>query len=205
VQDVQPVEPSVTDSAIPVPTGDSVGDTVPTTVTHQVCNSNPRKRKRKYNQSVEYSKLSAQLLTVMDSNGYALQCYVVPNGKHTLLARTLNMLVMKQQAVNRSCINIVSVDNASQIANTLKTHYTHLTGQPLTVLQDLWHARDRIERELVPGHPLISQARSEWREMITDIILARCTKDIWKQQMIAYRVVSQLPIVLSVKCPRYLS
>ena len=57
--------------------------------------NNPNTRKRKYIQSVSYMKLIAQLLTVMDSNKFALQCYVVPSGKTTLQARMLEYLVKK--------------------------------------------------------------------------------------------------------------
>ena len=47
------------------------------------------KRKRKYNQSASYTKLTAQLLTVINSNKLSLQCYVVPSGKTTLQANML--------------------------------------------------------------------------------------------------------------------
>ncbi len=154
-------------------------------------------RKRKYNQSVSYMKLTAQLLTVMDSNKLSLQCYVVPSGKTALQARMLEYLVSKQRAAGQIRINAVSVDNASQVAPTLKWHYTASTGQPLTVLQDLWHARERIEREFNTDHPLIKCARSEWRELIKDVILARCTISVWKDKMIAYRNKYTQPVTYS--------
>ncbi len=176
-------------------------DTVPNNV---ISNQSPdtsalhnNKRKRKYNQSVSYMKLTAQLLTVMDSNKLSLQCYVVPSGKTTLQARMLEYLVAKQRAAGQIRINTVSVDNASQVAPTLKQHYHASTGQSLTVLQDLWHARERIEREFNTDHPLIKYARSEWRELIKDIILARCTITTWKDKMIAYRNKYTQPVTYS--------
>ena len=105
-------------------------------------------------------KLTAQLLTVMDSNKLALQSYVVPSGKTASQSRMLEYLVSKQRNVGQIRINTVSVDNASQVAPSLKQHYHGSTGQPLTVLQDLWHARERIEREFNTDHPLIKYARS---------------------------------------------
>ena len=171
----------------------------PTASTDTAANSvlHANKRKRKYSQSALYTKLTAQLLTVMDSNKLSLQCYVVPSGKTTLQANMLEYLVSKQRAAGQIRINTVSVDNASQVAPTLKLHYTASTGQPLTVLQDLWHARERIEREFNADHPLIKYARSEWRELIKDIILARCTITTWKDKMIAYREKYTQPITYS--------
>ena len=90
------------------------------------------------------------------------------------------------------------MDNASQIAPTLKQHYNTSTGQPLTVLQDLWHARERIEREFNTDHPLSKVAGSEWRELIKDVILSRCTITAWKDKMIAYRDKYTQPVTYSV-------
>ena len=80
--------------------------------------NNPNTRKRKYTHSVSYMKLTAQLLTIMDSNKFALQCYVVPSGTTTLQARVLEYLVSKQRYAGQIRINTVSVDNASQVALT---------------------------------------------------------------------------------------
>lgn len=110
------------------------------------------KRKR-YNQSVIFTKLNAQLLTVMDSNGYALCSYVVPGGKTTYQLRCLYNLLKLQYDTNQSIrINTVSVDNASQVGQSFKALYKELVANDLTVLQDLYHARERIEREFVFGH-----------------------------------------------------
>lgn len=185
-----------TTAAEPVATIDSVSNSVTTNVTQDTTSVHVT-RKRKYNQSVSYMKLTAQLLTVMDSNKLSLQCYVVPSGKTTLQARMLEYLVAKQRAAGQIRINTVSVDNASQVAPTLKQHYHASTGQHLTVLQDLWHARERIEREFNTDHPLIKAARSEWRELIKDVILSRCTITAWKEKMIAYRDKYSRPVTYS--------
>ncbi len=43
-------------------------------------------------------------------------------------------------------------------------------GQSLIVLQDLYHARERISRELRQGHPLLFIARREINQLITNLI-----------------------------------
>lgn len=150
--------------------------------------SKPVKRKRKYNQSVTFTKLNAQLMTVMDSNGFALCSYVVPSGKSVHQLRCLQQLLTMQHTDGKPVrIDTVSIDNASQFGPGLKAHYRMLTGKELTVLQDLYHARERVEREFVFGHPLIGNARSEWRQLIGDVVQARCTLEDWRQRMIAYR------------------
>jgi hypothetical protein len=154
--------------------------------------------KRRYNQSVIFNKLTAQLLTVMDSNGFALCSYVVPSGKSSYQLRCLQQLLKMQHESGRPIsIKTVSVDNASQVGQSLKQHYTMLTNEELTVLQDLYHARERIEREFVFGHPLIREARADWRKLIGDVINAKCTIDVWKKNMEAYRDKYTAPVKYS--------
>ncbi len=169
------------------------------TASSTTLNSTTGKRKRKkYNQSVTFTKLNAQLLTVMDSNGYALCSYVVPCGKASYELRCMQMLLSMQHEDGKPVrIKTVSVDNASQIGQSLKTHYKLTTNEELTVLQDLYHARERIEREFVFGHPLIREARADWRKLIGDVINARCTIDVWKENMIKYRDKYSSPVKYS--------
>ncbi len=191
-----------TTTAIPVSNVNTEMVTVPATSSPNQVTTPINKRKRKYNKLVEYTKLTAQLLTVMDSNNLALQCYIVPNGKATLLSRMLELLISKQRATSGEVrINTVSVDNASQVAHTLMHHYTESTGKPLTVLQDLWHARERIEREFNSDHPNIKDARQEWRNLIADVVMARCSRDTWKTNMIAFRDKYTKPIKYSAVGP----
>lgn len=150
--------------------------------------NNQNKRKRAYNQQVMFTRTSAQLLTVMASNGLALCTFVVPSGKTHYQLRCLQWIVELQRNANRPVIHVLSVDNASHIGLQLKAFYHSLTGgQTLTVLQDLYHARDRIERELTIGHPLRWVARQEWRALIVDVIASRCTSmEEWRAKMKAF-------------------
>lgn len=182
----------------PVSTAPGAPDSTPTALSAPASNTLPVKRKRKYNQSVTFTKLNAQLMTVMDSNGYALCSYVVPGGKSSYQLRCLQQLLTMQH-VNGQPVRIktVSVDNASQVGPSLRAHYYLITGEELTVLQDLYHARERIEREFVFGHPLIREARADWRKLIGDVIEGRCMQEEWKTNMIAFRDKYSSPVKYS--------
>lgn len=173
-------------------------DSTPATLSAPASGTLPVKRKREYNQSVTFTKLNAQLMTVMDSNGYALCSYVVPSGKSSYQLRCLQQLLAMQHVDGQPVrIKTVSVDNASQVGPSLRAHYNLVTGEQLTVLQDLYHARERIEREFVFGHPLIRQARADWRKLIGDVIEGRCTQDEWKTNMNTFRDQYSSPVKYS--------
>lgn len=114
---------------------------------------------------VEFDKLNAQLLTVTDSNGLVIYSLIVPDGKLDHQSMLLKLIINIQKCAHRSdIVNIVSVDNASQFGGQLKDEYTKHTKNQLIVLQDIWHAKQRIKRELRIGHPSLAQANIELNE-----------------------------------------
>ena len=160
----------------------------------------PSSRKRKYTQVNTFNGLSAQLLTVMDSNGLALYCYTVPSGKVEYQLRMFKHIVTMQRNANKpSIVNVISVDNASQIGRRLIDEYRLFnTGVQLVVLQDLYHAQERIIRELQPSHPLRGEATSKIKALIGQITSGQHgTCGQWIQAMLEYRDRYTTPVTYS--------
>ncbi len=133
-------------------------------------------RKRKYKMSVQFNRLNAQLLTIMDSTGLAIYCTIVPSGQTQyvvgLLVHILEHQLNNDVPADR-IVNVVSVDNASHIGNQLMAAYRGKrdgTNVVLTVLQDLWHARTRITRELRREHPQYRDAMYDIKQIIARLI-----------------------------------
>ncbi len=103
-------------------------------------NATSTKRKRVW--TVEYSQLEAQLLSVVDSNGFVLALMFVPSGHHEFVVTVLSMLIKQQQRAvlegkRSGVINIISVDNASQMAVRLLYEYKRIVpNQQLYEISD---------------------------------------------------------------------
>lgn len=154
---------------------------------------------RKYKKKVEFSKRHAQLLTVMDSNGLAVMCYIVPNGTVHYQQAILKYIVQFQLAAGvpaNQIVNVVSVDNASQIADQLVGEYARLRpNELLTVLQDIWHARERIVRELVQGHPLKKDAAQDIRAIFARLIKCEYPNvNVFVADMVRFRDLYSQPV-----------
>ncbi len=137
----------------------------------------PERVKRSYNKKLEFSRLNAQLLTVVDSAGLLLQCIFVPNGEAKYQELVVRSLVRRQkEAVNAgkrvAIFNVISVDNASQSCTKLSEAYRAEAGYHTRpyILQDLWHARERYMRELERSHPSYKQAKQTGRKLIANLL-----------------------------------
>ena len=49
------------------------------------------------------------------------------------------------------------------------SHYMAVSLCSMQVLQDIWHAKQRILRQLTKRHPDYAQARSEWNLIFTKL------------------------------------
>ena len=130
--------------------------------------------KRKYKFSAQFNRLNAQLLTIINSNGLAIYCTIVPSGQ-TQYAVGLFVHILEQQLNSvipaDRVIRVVSVNNASHSGNQLIDAYRDKrdgANIELTVLQDLWHARTRITRELRRDHPQYGNAMYDIKQTITN-------------------------------------
>ncbi len=141
-----------------------------TPVVHQQPN------KRKYTQTRQYSRYNAQLMTVMSSNGYVVHTQVVPNGEQKHAETVVQYIVKQQIAAKKSnVIRVVSVDNASQIGMSLLHFFKQSFNLPIVVLQDIFHARQRITRELLRTHPQWSTAMFECKQMFSKLVSGEYT------------------------------
>ncbi len=122
-----------TTTAEPIASTDTAANSVLPNESPTTSTLHANKRKRKYNQSASYTKLTAQLLTVMDSNKLSLQCYVVPSGKTTLQARMLEYLVSNEM------IDLYCRKNPGDIDDSNNVNYPVLRKPGVTALNNLIH------------------------------------------------------------------
>ena len=124
-------------------------------------------------------------MTVLDSNGYVLFAHCVPNAKVEYQLRMLKYIVERQEKTiqdgkrEQGVVNAISIDNASQYGPSLKDNYMFWRQQPLTVLQDLYHAS--VTRELVSNHQLKFQATNDIKKILGSITTG---DDVTKQEFI---------------------
>jgi hypothetical protein len=117
----------------------------------------------------------------------------VPSGHIDFVVRVLLQLIQLQQKAvtdgkRTGVINVVSVDNASQVGKKLQTAYSQVVrGEQLIVLQDLWHAQERYLRELITWHPLTRTARTEGKQLTTALLTGRySTPEQLREQWLAW-------------------
>ena len=120
------------------------------------------RKKRQYIKKVGYFRAIAQILTCTDSAGLVLAALFVPNGRSDFPHLLLQDIIARQRVSGKSePVSVVSTDNAVRDAPGLMRAFEAATGKRLLCCQDIWHAVQRVKKEIRKGHPDAVAAAAE--------------------------------------------